>query len=113
MLARLGTLEPAVADIDTEQPSLEQVFLALTGGGEPADEAPHERRRFRTLFAKETRRFLRVPGQTLAQPIVTTALYFLVFGYALGGRVREIDGVSYSRFIVPGLMLLGLARTPF
>jgi len=46
---------------------------------------------FRTLFAKETRRFLRVPGQTLAQPIVTTALYFLVFGYALGGRVREVD----------------------
>jgi ABC-2 type transport system permease protein len=68
---------------------------------------------FRTLFAKETRRFLRVPGQTLAQPIVTTALYFLVFGYALGGRVREVDGVSYSRFIVPGLMLLGLSQNAF
>jgi ABC-2 type transport system permease protein len=68
---------------------------------------------FRTLFAKETRRFLRVPGQTLAQPIVTTALYFLVFGYALGGRVREVDGVPYSRFIVPGLMLLGLSQNAF
>jgi ABC-2 type transport system permease protein len=68
---------------------------------------------FQTLFAKETRRFLRVPGQTLAQPIVTTALYFLVFGYALGGRVREVDGVSYIRFIVPGLMLLGLSQNAF
>ncbi len=68
---------------------------------------------FRTLFTKETRRFLRVPGQTLAQPIVTTALYFLVFGYALGGRVREVDGVSYIRFIVPGLMLLGLSQNAF
>ena len=68
---------------------------------------------FQTLFRKETRRFLRVPGQTLAQPIVTTALYFLVFGYALGGRVREVDGVSYSRFIVPGLMLLGLSQNAF
>jgi len=68
---------------------------------------------FRTLLAKETRRFLRVPGQTLAQPIVTTMLYFLVFGYALGGRVREVDGVSYSRFIVPGLMLLGLSQNAF
>ncbi len=68
---------------------------------------------FQTLFAKETRRFLRVPGQTLAQPIVTTALYFLVFGYALGGRVREVDGVSYIRFIVPGLMLLSLSQNAF
>jgi ABC-2 type transport system permease protein len=68
---------------------------------------------FQTLLAKETRRFLRVPGQTLAQPIVTTTLYFLVFGYALGGRVREVDGVAYGRFIVPGLMLLGLSQNAF
>jgi ABC-2 type transport system permease protein len=68
---------------------------------------------FRTLFIKETRRFLRVPGQTLAQPVVTTALYFLVFGYALGGRVHEVDGISYGRFIVPGLMLLGLSQNAF
>ena len=66
-----------------------------------------------TLFVKETRRFLRVPGQTLAQPVVTTALYFLVFGYALGGRVHEVNGVSYGRFIMPGLMLLGLSQNAF
>src|SRR4029079_16373127 len=64
----------------------------------------------KTPLAKETRRFLRVPGQTLAQPIVTTALYFLVFGYALGGRVREVDGCSYSLLIVAGLILLGLSQ---
>jgi len=68
---------------------------------------------FRTLFWKETRRFLRVPGQTLAQPIVTTALYFLVFGYALGGRVRELDGVPYIQFIVPGLVMLGIIQNSF
>jgi ABC-2 type transport system permease protein len=68
---------------------------------------------FRTLFIKETRRFLRVPGQTLAQPVVTTALYFLVFGYALGGRVHEVGGVPYGRFIMPGLMLLGLSQNAF
>jgi ABC-2 type transport system permease protein len=67
----------------------------------------------RTLFAKETRRFLKVPGQTLAQPVVTTTLYFLVFGYALGGRVREIDGSPYIRFIVPGLILLTLTQNAF
>ncbi len=68
---------------------------------------------FRTLLAKETRRFLRVPGQTLAQPVVTTSLYFLVFGYSLGGRVREIDGVPYVRFIVPGLIMLALIQNAF
>jgi ABC-2 type transport system permease protein len=68
---------------------------------------------FRTLLAKETRRFLKVPGQTLAQPVVTTTLYFLVFGYALGGRVREVDGVSYIRFIIPGLVLLTLSQNAF
>jgi len=67
----------------------------------------------RTLFAKETRRFLKVPGQTLAQPVVTTTLYFLVFGYALGGRVREVDGSPYIRFIVPGLILLTLTQNAF
>src|SRR5439155_26028818 len=68
---------------------------------------------FRTLLVKETRRFLRVPGQTLAQPVVTTTLYFLVFGYALGGRVREFEGVPYVRFIVPGLVMLALIQNAF
>ena len=68
---------------------------------------------FRTLLTKETRRFLKVPGQTLAQPVVTTTLYFLVFGYALGGRVREVDGVSYIRFIIPGLVLLTVTQNAF
>jgi ABC-2 type transport system permease protein len=67
----------------------------------------------RTLFLKETRRFLRVPGQTLAQPVITTSLYFLVFGFALGGRVREVQGVSYVRFIVPGLIMLSLIQNAF
>ncbi len=68
---------------------------------------------FLTLLRKETSRFLRVPGQTIAQPVITTALYFLVFGFALGGRVRELDGVPYVRFIVPGLVMLGLIQNAF
>jgi ABC-2 type transport system permease protein len=67
----------------------------------------------RTLFLKETRRFLRVPGQTLAQPVITTSLYFLVFGFALGGRLRELDGVPYIRFIVPGLIMLSIIQNAF
>lgn len=67
----------------------------------------------RTLLDKETRRFLRVPGQTIGQPIVTTSLYFLVFGFALGGRLQELDGVPYARFIVPGLCMLALIQNAF
>ena len=68
---------------------------------------------FQTLLVKETRRFLKVPGQTVAQPVITTALYFLVFGFALGGRVHEIGGVPYVRFIVPGLVMLALIQNAF
>lgn len=68
---------------------------------------------FKTLLIKETRRFLKVPGQTIAQPVITTALYFLVFGFALGGRVHELGGVPYVRFIVPGLVMLALIQNAF
>jgi ABC-2 type transport system permease protein len=46
-----------------------------------------------TLFRKEVMRFLRVPGQTLLSPVITTVLYFVVFGWSLGGRLREVHGV--------------------
>jgi ABC-2 type transport system permease protein len=67
----------------------------------------------RTLFLKEYRRFMKVPGQTLASPVVTTVLYLLVFGYALGGRLREVAGVPYFDFIVPGLIMLGITSNAF
>ncbi len=67
----------------------------------------------RTLFAKEVRRFLRVPGQTLLSPLITTTLYFVVFGYSLGSRLREIEGVPYARFIVPGLVTLGVVSNAY
>jgi len=67
----------------------------------------------RTLFLKELRRFLRVPGQTVLSPLVTTTLYFLVFGWSLGSRLREVEGVPYARFIVPGLVMLGAITNAF
>lgn len=67
-----------------------------------------------TLFEKEVRRFLRVPGQTLLSPLITTVLYLVVFGYALGGsRAPEIHGVPYVTYIVPGLIMLGVISNSF
>jgi ABC-2 type transport system permease protein len=66
-----------------------------------------------TLFLKEVRRFLRVPGQTVLQPLISTSLYFIVFAYTLGGRESQVDGVPYSQFIVPGLVFLSIANNSF
>ncbi len=67
----------------------------------------------KTLLSKEVRRFLRVPGQTVLSPLVSTILYFLVFGYSLGGRVHQVNGIPYIIFIVPGLVFLGMANNSF
>lgn len=67
----------------------------------------------RTLFRKEVKRFLRVPGQTVFSPLVTTTLYFIVFGFSLGSRLQEVEGVPYARFIVPGLITLGVITNAF
>ena len=66
-----------------------------------------------TLFQKEVRRFLRVPGQTLLSPVVTTVLYFVVFGWSLGNRLAHVGGVPYARFIVPGLVALGVVTNAY
>jgi ABC-2 type transport system permease protein len=67
----------------------------------------------KTLLVKEVRRFMRVPGQTVLSPLISTALYFVVFGYSLSNRVHEVEGVPYLEFIVPGLIFLGLANNAF
>jgi len=67
----------------------------------------------RTLLWKEVRRFLRVPGQTVLSPLISTTLYFVVFGVSLGGRMEEATGQPYLPFIVPGLVFLGLANNAF
>ncbi len=66
-----------------------------------------------TLFKKELMRFWSIAGQTIISPVVTTMLYFLVFGYSLGDRLREIQGVAYVDFLVPGLVMLALISNAF
>jgi ABC-2 type transport system permease protein len=63
---------------------------------------------FRTLLAREVRRFVLVWTQTLLAPLLTSALYILVFGYGLGSRIREAAGVPYLEFILPGLVLMSV-----
>jgi ABC-2 type transport system permease protein len=60
------------------------------------------------IFAYEMKRFFRTLGQSLLSPVISTVLYFVVFGAAIGSRIQEIHGVSYGAFIVPGLIMLSL-----
>jgi ABC-2 type transport system permease protein len=60
----------------------------------------------RAIYLFEMARFRRTLWQSLATPVITTALYFIVFGAAIGSRIGDVDGVSYGAFIVPGLIML-------
>ena len=60
------------------------------------------------IFRFEMTRFGRTLWQSLVTPVITTALYFVVFGAAIGARVGDIEGVQYGSFIVPGLIMLSL-----
>ncbi|SDD60625.1 ABC-2 type transport system permease protein [Sphingomonas sp. YR710] len=62
----------------------------------------------RAIYAAELGRSLRTLFQSLASPVISTSLYFIVFGSAIGSRMQTIDGVPYGAFIVPGLIMLAL-----
>ena len=60
------------------------------------------------IYKFEMARALRTLWQSLVTPVITTSLYFVVFGAAIGSRMTEVDGVVYGAFIVPGLVMLSL-----
>ena len=62
----------------------------------------------RAIYRFEMDRMRRTLLQSLVTPVITTSLYFVVFGSAIGGRMAEIDGVAYAAYIVPGLVMLSL-----
>ncbi len=62
----------------------------------------------RAIYVFEMSRWFRTLGQSLLAPVISTALYFVVFGSAIGSRMAPINGVSYGAFIVPGLMMLSV-----
>ncbi len=62
----------------------------------------------RAIYFFEMARFWRTLFQSIATPVISTSLYFIVFGSAIGSRIEQIDGVSYAAFIVPGLVMLSV-----
>lgn len=62
----------------------------------------------RAIYKFEMARTFRTLLQSIVSPVISTSLYFVVFGAAIGSRITDIDGVSYGAFIVPGLIMLSL-----
>lgn len=62
----------------------------------------------RAIYYFEMMRAMRTPLGSIASPVISTSLYFVVFGAAIGSRMGQIDGVSYGAFIIPGMMMLTL-----
>jgi ABC-2 type transport system permease protein len=60
------------------------------------------------IYHFEMARWFRTLVQSLASPVISTSLYFVVFGAAIGGRIAQIEGVTYAAFIVPGLIMLSI-----
>ncbi|MGC3964624.1 MAG: ABC transporter permease [Rhodocyclaceae bacterium] len=68
---------------------------------------------FPTLLYKEMLRFWKVAFQTVAAPVLTAVLYLLIFSHALSGRVQVYEGVSYTSFLIPGLVMMSVLQNAF
>jgi len=62
----------------------------------------------KAIYINEMRRTRKTVMQSVASPVISTVLYFVVFGSAIGSRIQSVEGVSYGSFIVPGLIMLSL-----
>ena len=68
---------------------------------------------FKTLLKKEVMRFVKVWGQTVITPVLTSFLFLLIFGYSLGSQIKMAAGFTYVEFIVPGLIMMGIINNSF
>jgi ABC-2 type transport system permease protein len=68
---------------------------------------------FNTLVIKEVTRLLRIWPQTIVPPVITTTLYYIIFGKVIGSRVGETGGVPYMQFIVPGLVMMSVINSSY
>ena len=68
---------------------------------------------FRTIVTKEILRFARIWIQTVLPPMITTALYFVIFGNLIGPRIGEMEGFRYMEFIIPGLIMMAVITNSY
>jgi ABC-2 type transport system permease protein len=69
--------------------------------------------RFATLWRREVNRFMKIKKQTLGAPLLETFLYITVFGAALGSRIKQLHGIDYVVFVIPGLIMMAFSINAF
>jgi ABC-2 type transport system permease protein len=69
--------------------------------------------RFATLWRREVNRFMKIKKQTLGAPLLETFLYISVFGAALGSRIKQLHGIDYVVFVIPGLIMMSFSINAF
>jgi ABC-type multidrug transport system ATPase subunit/ABC-type polysaccharide/polyol phosphate export permease len=109
VLSSLRSADIKVIDMQLNEADLEDVFMSLVGQS-PVSKS------FRgpwTLLKKELLRFWRVAFQTVAAPVITALLYLLIFSHALESHVHVYDGVPYTSFLVPGLIMMSVLQNAF
>ncbi len=89
-------------DLETTQSSLEDIFVDLVS------DRSMNLRAIKAIYRFEMARTGRTIWQSIVSPVLSTSLYFVVFGAAIGSRITQIEGVAYGAFIVPGLIMLTL-----
>ena len=101
LMRQLNELGIDFKDLQTSQSSLEEIFVKLV-------RASMNLYAIRAIYLFEMARTWRTLLQSVVSPVISTSLYFIVFGAAIGSRMTAIDGISYGAFIVPGLIMLSL-----
>jgi len=91
------------ADIEVQNPDAPRLASMAVGGLVG----------FRTLLYKEVLRFWKVSFQTVAAPVLTAILYLLIFGHVLEDRVKVYDQISYTAFLIPGLVMMSVLQNAF
>lgn len=69
--------------------------------------------RFATLWRREVNRFMKIKKQTLGAPLLETFLYITIFGAALGSRIKQLHGIEYILFVIPGLIMMAFSTNAF
>ncbi len=90
-----------------------QVTAAFTPGARTPDRRAAALVGLYTLVRKEVRRVLRIWIQTVVPPGITMTLYFIIFGSLIGARIGDMDGVPYTTFIAPGLIMMAVITNSF
>ena len=68
---------------------------------------------FETIVRREIRRFMRIWPQTLVPPVITMALYFVIFGKLVGSRIGEMSSLPYIQFVAPGLIMMSVITNSY